>query len=184
MTTSAHLSPSTRRMAEQNAKVIRQMMPTVPLARFGLAQVTPRPFASLDYGQITALEATQQRLASSLRGLTSSLATLEPLWTSLIERRRAIGAACSAFLQRFTVRGPKSFTDGLAAVQAAREHYTRLFANRVALAIRIQIQRRSSRQRAPGHDVATQPRVVRGPTSREVSQLTNLAGPRIVHSAA
>jgi hypothetical protein len=167
-------------MVEQNAKVIRQMMPTVPLARFGLTQVTPQPFASLTYGQVPVLEATQRRLASSLR----RFASLKPFWTSLIERRRAVGAACSAFLQRFTIRGPKSFNDGLAAVQAAREHYTRLFANRVALAIRIQIQRRSSRQRAPGHDVATQPRVVRGPTSREVSQLTNLAGPRIVHSAA
>lgn len=56
MTTSAHLSPSMRRMVEQNAKVIRQMMPTVPLARFGLTQVTPQPFASLTYGQVPVLD--------------------------------------------------------------------------------------------------------------------------------
>lgn len=184
MTTSAHLSPPMRRMVEQNAKVIRHMMPTFPLARFGLTQVTPRPFASLDYGQITALEATQQRLASSLRGLTSSLATLEQFWSSVMERRRVAGVACSEFLQGLAVRGPRSFTDGLAAIQTAREHSARLFAIYVALAIKTLLQHRNSRPRAPGHDVATQPRVVRGPTPHEVSQPINLVGPCIVHSAA
>ncbi|OCW87520.1 hypothetical protein A8M60_01780 [Nocardia farcinica] len=184
MTTSAHLSPSTRRMAEQNAKVIRQMMPTVPLARFGLAQVTPRPFASLDYGQVTALEATQQRLASSLRGLTSSLATLEQFWSSLIERRQVAGVACSEFLQQLRVRGPESFTDRLNAVQTACEHSARLFAIYVALAIKTLLQHRNSRPRAPGHDVAAQPRVVRGPTPHEVFKPITLVGPCIVRSAA
>ncbi|OLT52967.1 hypothetical protein BJF87_12905 [Gordonia sp. CNJ-863] len=184
MTTSAHLSPSMRRMVEQNAEVVRRMMPKVPLERFGLAQVTPQPFASLDYGQVTALMGTQQRLASSLRGLTASLGTIEQFWSSLIERRRAIGAACSAFLQRRAVRGPKSFTDGLAAVRAAREHSAWLFAVSVALALKTLLQHRNSRPRAPGHEVATQPRVVRGPTSHEVSQPITLVGPCIVHLAA
>ncbi|MCZ4538367.1 MULTISPECIES: hypothetical protein [Gordonia] len=211
MTPTVRLSTPMTGVVARNAEVVRRMMPRLP--DFGIATPRPfaslirtAPTVSLvDFPDLSpvmrsvapSIPTPHQMIAASMgrgfgpvRNPRTSTDPRKRFWTSVIDQRRAAGDALSAFLS-FDLLAffnlhvvPDAVSAGIAAVQATILHYAQLLTIEIALAIKALLQQRSARQRPPGHQVPTQPRVVRGPTSRKVLHIPYLAGPRIAHTAA